>query len=195
MPSSGARPGTRPHCCLAVARSSGLGLAGKPAGFTARLTGLSRTAWRSESHCSGGVVADKAALAASRRRVASSAEKRAAASGGRLERRRARATWPWSRFLATSSAHDVRCSSTRRSSSSRRVTTSSRDASSRAPSETLTSERRSRIASSSPALIADSALSRHSAALTRDTSDSARAMTPSVLGSGRPSSRARSRSK
>ncbi len=115
--------------------------------------------------------------------------------GGMARQPQARTTWPSSRLTATSVAHDTRCASTRFSSISRRAITESLEASSRATSDPLTSERKSRITRSSPALTAASARSRHSAAFTLETRDSASASTPSVLGSGLPSSLAFSRSK
>ena len=166
-----------------------------PWGFTVRRTGLSLTAVRRASQRSGLSSDDSAELAASRKRTANSAEKRAAGSGGRAESFNALVTWPSSKWRATSSDQDWRLASTRCSSISRMETTRSRDASSRATSEPLTRALRSLVASAEPDATAASARSRHSAAFTFVTRASAMAMTPSVLGSGRPSSRARSRSK
>ena len=166
MPSRGASPGTFPHCCRAASSNSGGTFAGSPSGFTVRRTGLSAMACKTTSHLSGEADGDKAAPAASLSRVASSAEKRAVGSGGRLDRRKARTTWPSSRCLVTSLAQLTRCASTRCSSNSRNATTNSREASSRAASDPLTRARKSRIANSSPALMAASARSRHSAPFT-----------------------------
>ena len=187
MPRSDAIEGICAQAWRAAWSSSFVGAGGNPFGLIILRAGQRIAAWRISCQRSGSRSASSTLLVTSASRSASSAGKRAPGSGGRAERVSASGTSSSAKARSILSSQRFRAPSTCVLSASLRPAASMRDGSSRVSAlAPATMERRSRSGTSRRFLDAASALSSHSAALTRGRSSSASEMTPDGSATGSP---------